>query len=220
MHIVIFSNGSFDNPELDRQRIRPDAMTIAADGGLEHCLALDLTPDLLVGDLDSVELQIVERLRRAGSEIQEHPQRKDYTDLELALESAVQHTPEEILILGGLGGRWDQTLTNILLLSQPRFRGPRVLLAEGLQQIELIFGGSNLNISANPGATVSLVPIKGPATGITTQGLEYELAEGTLEYGSSQGVSNVMVGQHASVTLKEGILACVLIDADYESLEI
>lgn len=220
MHIVIFSNGSFDNPELDRQRIRPDAMILAADGGLKHCLALNLTPDLLVGDLDSVDPQTVENLRQAGTEIQEHPRRKDYTDLELALESALQHSPEEILILGGLGSRWDQTLTNILLLSQPRFRGPRILLADGLQQIELIFESSTLNISANSGATVSLVPIKGPAFGITTRGLEYELVEGALEYGSSRGVSNVMVGQHASVTLKEGILACILIDADYESLEI
>ncbi|MGD8621655.1 MAG: thiamine diphosphokinase [Anaerolineales bacterium] len=219
MRIVIFSNGSFDHPSMDRQKIEPDDLIIAADGGLHHCLVLGLEPDLLVGDLDSVEEDLIADLRSRGVEIHEHPPRKDHTDLELALEVATRRDPDEILILGGLGGRWDQTLANILLLSQDRFRGPRIKLLDGLQQIELITSGQTVEIHGVPGTVVSLIPIHGTTRGITTKGLEYELIDGTLEYGVTRGVSNVLNSNSASVSVAEGLLVCVTVDAGYESLD-
>jgi thiamine pyrophosphokinase len=219
LRIIIFSNGSFNHADIDRQHIHPDDLLIAADGGLQHCLTSGLQPDMLVGDLDSVADDLIEELRNLGVEIQEHPPRKDHTDLELALEVATTHSPDEILILGGLGGRWDQTLANILLLSQERFRGARIKLLDGMQQIELITAGQTLEISGTPGATVSLIPIKGTTRGITTRGLEYELVDGTLEYGVTRGVSNVMNAETAFVSVSEGLLVCVTIAAGYETIE-
>jgi thiamine pyrophosphokinase len=216
LRIVIFSNGKFEHAEQDRNHIQPGDILIAADGGLHHCLALELTPDLLVGDLDSVDPELVSMLREHGTEIHEHPTRKDHTDLELALEVAVEHEADEILIIGGLGGRWDQTLANILLLTQLRFQGPNIQLIDGPQRIQYLPAGTSLEISGKPGTIVSLVPIKGTAKGITTDGLEYELAHGALEYGSSQGISNVLVKDRASVKVEEGALICIDIDADYE----
>jgi thiamine pyrophosphokinase len=217
LRIIIFSNGSFDHPEQDRRRINRGDMVIAADGGLVHCLAMNITPDLLIGDLDSVPPNLVEKLRNNGTQIQEYPRRKDHTDLELAIETAMTQEPDEIIILAGLGGRWDQTLANILMLSQPRFQGPRIRLVDGPQQIEVISSGDTLEISGQTGSTVSLIPIHGPAKGIITSGLEYELINGTLAYGASRGVSNVLIEEYASVTLKEGRLVCIIIDADYET---
>jgi thiamine pyrophosphokinase len=188
-------------------------MLITADGGLYHCLALGLTPDVLVGDMDSVERDMVAEMRSRGVELQEHPARKDHTDLELALEFAVSHAPDEILILGGLGGRWDQTLANILLLTQQRFAGTRILLVDGPQRIQTVCAGETIEIRGQPGAIVSLIPLLGDARGITTQGLEYKLSGGTLEHGSSRGVSNVLTHEKATVQLNDGILACIIIDA-------
>jgi thiamine pyrophosphokinase len=215
LRTIIFSNGNFEHPEKDRSRIENDDFLIAADGGLVHCLALDMIPDLLIGDLDSVDSDLVKKLRERGTDIRDYPQRKDHTDLELALDAAMEHEPDEIFILAGLGGRWDQTLTNILLLSQPRFQGSRILLVDGPQQIEVISSGDTLEIAGQVGATVSLIPIHGPAQGIMTRGLEYELTNGTLAYGASRGVSNVLIKEHASVSLKEGRLVCIIIEPDY-----
>ncbi|MGD8632383.1 MAG: thiamine diphosphokinase [Anaerolineales bacterium] len=212
MRIVIFSNGNFAHSEQDRRMIDPGDMLIAADGGLHHCLALNMTPDVLVGDLDSVEQELVADLRSRGTDIREHPARKDHTDLELALELAVSHAPDKILILGGLGGRWDQTLANILLLSQERFGGTQILLIDGPQRIQTVGAGETIEIRGQPGAIVSLIPIHGDATGITTQGLEYELSGGTLEHGSSRGVSNVLIHEEATVRLDGGMLVCIIID--------
>jgi thiamine pyrophosphokinase len=178
-----------------------------------------MSPDLLIGDLDSVDREMLEDLENRGVEIHEHPTRKDQTDLELALEIAVQRNPEEILILGGLGGRWDQTLANILLLAQERFQGPRIRLIDGPQKIEIISAGQTLDIHGVPGAIVSLIAIKGHAKQITTQGLEYELHDGTLKHGASRGISNVLAAETASVSVGEGLLICVIIDAGYESVE-
>lgn len=216
MRIVIFSNGNLDHPEQDRGRIQPEDLLFAADGGLHHCQALGLSPDVLVGDLDSVDPELVEQLRQGGTEIQEHPARKDQTDLELALEVAVDRSADEILILGGLGGRWDQTLANILLLTQPRFQGLPILIFDGPQSVQMLPGGQTLEIQGQRGATVSLIPINGSAQGITTRGLEYELTDGTLEHGSTRGVSNVVVEEPAFVTLRQGMLACIVIDAGEE----
>jgi len=219
LRIVIFSNGSFKHAEMDRTRIQEDDLLVAADGGLHHCQALGMTPDLLVGDLDSVDKALIESLTNHGVEVREHPTRKDHTDLELALEVAIAQEPDEILILGGLGGRWDQTLANILLLSQARFQGPRIKLMDGPQQIELISAGQTLEISGAPGAVVSLIPIHGDAQGISTQGLEYELTNGTLKYGATRGVSNVLNKETARVSVSEGLLICIVIEPGFETTE-
>jgi thiamine pyrophosphokinase len=211
VRIVIFSNGRFEHVQQDRARIQEDDLLIAADGGLHHCLALELTPHILVGDLDSVDSDQVDELRESGTEIHEHPTRKNHTDLELALALASTHNPDEILILGGLGGRWDQTLATILLLCQERFQGQRILVVDGPQQIQTVTSGQTLTITGTPGSIVSLIPIKADAHGISTHGLEYELSNGTLKLGTSRGVSNVLIDKNASITLKRGTLACVII---------
>lgn len=212
MRIVIFSNGTLDHPEQDHGRIQPEDIIFAADGGVHHCMALGLIPDLLIGDLDSVDRDLVTRLSQRGAEVQEHPERKDQTDLELALEVAVERHADEIIILGGLGERWDQTLANILLLTQARFQGSRIKIVDGPQEIHYVQTGEILHIHANRGATVSLIPIQGQAKGIITTGLEYELMDGTLSFGTTRGVSNVVIEEHASVQIQEGALICIVID--------
>lgn len=219
MRIVIFSNGSFAHAEMDRSKVRESDLLIAADGGLHHCQALGLRPDVVIGDLDSVEDPLIKDLKNRGVEIQEHPARKDSTDLELALEYAIERSPDRVLILGGLGGRWDQTLANILLLSQNRFRGPRIQLIDGPQQIEMIPAGNSLEITGAPGSIVSLIPIHGDAHGITTHGLEYELEEGKLVYGATRGVSNVLVQGAARISIAEGLLMCIVIEPGYQTIE-
>ncbi len=205
---IIFANGPLSDPASARASLRPGDRLIAADGGLRHLEALGLTPDVLVGDLDSVEPADTARLEASGVPVRRYPARKDETDLELALRLALDEGAGEVVILGGLGGRWDQTLANLLLLAHPDFRAARVRLLDGAQQVYLVQGETR--IEGRPGDTVSLIALGGDAHGVTTQGLEYPLMEGTLPFGSTLGISNVLAGERGMVRVREGVVACVV----------
>jgi thiamine pyrophosphokinase len=191
--------------------LRPDDRLIAADGGALHCRALGLRPEVVIGDFDSLTQADLAELEAAGSRLLRYPARKDETDLELALRWAVEQGATDILVLGALGGRWDQTLANLLLpaLFAPNGSAPRIRLVDGHQQIYLI--RERGQIDGGPGDIVSLIPIGGEARGVTTVGLEYPLLNGTLPFGATLGISNVLIGEAATVTIEEGVVVCVVI---------
>jgi len=205
---IIFANGQLADPALARAVIAPTDRLIAADGGLHHLLAMGLRPHVLIGDLDSVD-----PAQASAARVERFSPRKDQTDLELAVRLAVAegaaHGGADILIFGALGARWDQTLANLLLLAHPDFRAVRLRLIDGAQQIYLLQGRAV--IEGQPGDTVSLISLQGDARGVTTQGLEYPLQNGRLAFGSTLGVSNMLLGTEAVVTVDEGLVACVVI---------
>lgn len=211
MRSVIFANGNLTDLPAARAAVQDGDLLIAADGGARHCRELGLTPAVIVGDFDSLDDTELLELQRAGVELERHPARKDFTDLELALRRAVAHGADEILVLGALGARWDQTLANLLLPAAADLRGVRIRLLDGPQEITLLQGGETLAISGQPGDTVSLVPLGGDAQGVVTSGLEYPLDHETLFFGATRGVSNTLLGESASARIKEGLLLCVVI---------
>jgi thiamine pyrophosphokinase len=208
---VVFANGILSDPQKSLSYIRPDDILIAADGGAIHCHALGLTPDVIIGDFDSLEPGQLESLKARGAEIIRHPARKDFTDLELALEHAKNIGVTQILVMAALGNRWDQTLANLLLPAAQSFSGVDIRLVDGSQEILLVKTGQKVVIHGRAGDILSLIPLYGDAIGITTQGLEYPLKNGTLLFGSTRGISNVLVGDTAEITLQEGLLIGVLI---------
>jgi thiamine pyrophosphokinase len=210
LRAILFANGGYTHPS----SLRPDDLIIAADGGARHCLALGLTPHLVVGDFDSIDDDQLAWLRQKGVELVQYPVRKDFTDLELALQYARQRGADEILVLAALGGRWDQTLANVLLPAAKEFASLNIRLVDGAQEISLVNAGKRLEIQGRPGDTVSLIALKGDAYGITTQALEYPLTCETLYFGSTRGVSNVLVEERGWVSLEQGLLLCVVIHED------
>lgn len=206
MRTVIFANGLF-NPNTT---IPPYDLLVAANGGTRHCFSLGFLPQVVVGDLDSIAEAEIAGLHASGVEIVQHPARKDYTDLELAVSYALERGAQEILILGAFGERWDQTLANLLLPAASRFEKCSIRLLDGNQEVLVIRAGQVVEISGNPGDVVSLVPLGGEARGITTQGLEYPLENGTLNFGSTRGISNVLLGEKATVQLRSGLLLCIV----------
>ena len=209
MRAVIFANGRFPDPAAHRHLIRPDDLIVAADGGTAHARALGLAPHVIIGDLDSLEPGLRAELAEAGTQFLAHPPAKDETDLELALLYAVQQGAEEILILGALGGRIDQTVANLLLLAHPTLAWVRARVVEGNQTAFLIRGEAL--IEGAPGDTVSLIPLGGDARGVTAEGLRWPLHDDTLRFGPARGVSNVLLGRQARVRVREGTLLCVVI---------
>ena len=207
MKTVIFANGAVDNPELLISILKPGEFLIAADGGLRHIRKLGLTPDLLIGDLDSVTEDDLKWIFENRIEIRKFPKEKDQTDLELALLAAVDRGGDPIIVVGALGGRIDQTLTNIYLLLLPELQSVDVRFDDGHEELFLI--QNHAEVSGKKGDTVSLLPLLSSAKGIKTEGLRYPLRDEILFPERSRGVSNEMESDNAEISLKSGLLLCV-----------
>jgi len=178
------------------------AFVIAADGGATTALAFGLTPDLVIGDLDSIDDATLARV--AHLPIDRHPRDKDATDGQLAIERALDRHPTHLYLLGFLGGpRLDQLLANILLLT--RLAIPTTVLDER-NEARVLRAGEVHTWSPEPTETVSLLPLSGNVTGVQTLGLRWKLNAETLDLGETRGVSNEPVATEASVSIARGRL--------------
>ncbi|MCX6043608.1 MAG: thiamine diphosphokinase [Chloroflexi bacterium] len=208
MRAVIFVNGLVNDYQLLARWLRPDDLLIGADGGTLHCLALGRQPDVVVGDLDSLDPALIAQLRAQGVQIERHSPVKDQTDLELAIDCAHRHAADEVLLLGALGGRLDQMLANVLILARQDWPFP-ILIGEGEQIAQVLRGGEMLDVQAPIGSVLSVIPLSECVTGITYTGLEYPLKNVTLPFGSTRGVSNVVQSLPAKIEVAEGLLLVI-----------
>ena len=180
---------------------------ISADGGLRHIREIELKPDLVIGDLDSISKEDSKWISENHIETRKFPEKKDQTDLELALLAAVDIGGDPITVVGALGGRIDQTLTNIFLLLMPELQNADVRLDDGLEELFLI--QSHGSVTGKKGDTVSLLPLLSPVMGIRTKGLKFPLKDEILFPERSRGVSNEMDSDKAEVSMKSGVLLCI-----------
>jgi thiamine pyrophosphokinase len=207
---IIFANGKMEKPPEILSILETSDLLIAADGGTHNCEALGITPDVIIGDLDSMDPNEVTSYQDASVKLIRYPTHKDESDLELALTYALAHRFREIIIIGGLGERWDMTMINILLMAHPKFSGLNIRLLDGTQELLLLKPGNITEFSGKPGDILSLIPLAGDACGIITQGLEYPLNDETLQFGESKGVSNVFIAECAQIAFKQGLLLCII----------
>ncbi len=211
--VVIFANGNLPDPEKARALLQADDFIIAADGGTRHALALGRKPNVIVGDLDSLPEGFDPKA--FDGEIALYPRDKDATDLELALRHALTLKPDSILILAALGGRTDQSLANIALLTSPRHATLQqaqgsafdIRLNDGVEEIFLC--RDHAQVKGRSGDLVSLIPWGGKVTGIVTAGLKWSLQNETLYPEETRGISNEMTGDVASVSIRSGLLLVI-----------
>ena len=205
--IIIFANGELPHRSKVHRLLRTDDYIICADGGTRHALALGVRPDLLIGDMDSAEKTQLEKLQKEGVAVELFPRDKNETDLELAIQHAIELEPRQILIVAALGGRLDQTLANITLLSNPRLANFDIRLDDGVEEIFLC--RDQAQVQGRSGDLVSLIPWQGTVSDIQTQNLKYPLYHETLYPDRTRGVSNEMLGDSASVSIGAGLLLVV-----------
>lgn len=205
--IIIFANG--DLPDIDKVRaiLRDDDYIICADGGTRHASSLDLKPALVIGDMDSAEGSALQTLQADGVLIELYPRDKNETDLELAIQRAIELGPREVVIVAALGGRMDQTLANIALLSDIRLSTFDVRLDDGVEQI--FFCRDQAEVKGRSGDIVSLIPWSGAVTGVLTKALRWPLDNETLYPEKTRGISNEMTGDVANIMISSGVLLIV-----------
>ena len=196
---------------------RDISYVVAADGGARHAAQLDVHVDLWVGDGDSIAPGELEALAATGTEIQRAAADKDESDAELALLAAIAAGVDAVTIVGALGGpRIDHALANVGLLAHPGLAGRDVsLYDERAARLSLLVAPDAAglavarDLSGRMGDVVSLVPIGSTAMGVTTEGLRFPLRSEALVLGRTRGVSNVVIGAGARVTLESGRLLLI-----------
>lgn len=206
--VVVVTGG--DAPDRAVVATIPDgARVVAADSGADTALALGLVVHEIVGDLDSVSETGLKALKNAGATVEAHQPDKDATDLDLALAAALRHAPTRILVLGGLGGRTDHALANLLLLSGTALAGVDVTLRSGRCTAHVVRPGRPATITGSAGDLVSLLPLHGPAGQVSTDGLRWALHDADLVAGTTVGISNELIDERATVTCAEGVVLVV-----------
>jgi thiamine pyrophosphokinase len=184
-----------------------DPLVIAADSGLEHAATMGLRVHQVVGDMDSVDPDALASAREAGVAVDRHPEAKDATDLDLAVDAALAAGPARLVVVTGAGDRFDHALAVGLALSAPHRAGVSVEAWIGAAHLWVVRDEATL--PGRPGQLLSLLPVHGAAVGVTTGGLLYPLDDEDLPPGSTRGVSNEWAAALATVRVRSGTLLAV-----------
>ncbi len=196
--IAVIANGEVKDYDQLAPSIKGYDQYIAINGGLSHCVALGLTPLLLIGDMDSVDSEAKKKFPHT-KELR-FSRDKDETDLDLTLRFLMRKHPKSITIFAGFGKRVDFSLANLISLT--RYPG-KVFLETENEVLGVV--DQTLDLSTHKGQTLSLIPINGLVTGVTTDGLKWNLKEERLEK-TAMGVSNEAMGKSICITVKTGDL--------------
>lgn len=182
-------------------------IVIGVDGGAIRLLEAGIVPTMALGDFDTIGEAGVLRLREAGVAIEQFPAKKDLTDTEIALHTALELDPSAIYLYGAIGSRMDHTLANLQLLytahqagvwMQIKSKTNRVmLLSEPFRSVELVRDDYRF---------VSLLPLTLEVTGISLEGFLYPLHNATIKMGMAIGVSNELQAATGLITIGQGSL--------------
>ena len=207
MRAYVFSGGKWDVSNLKARNLslQKDDYVVAADSGLSQALELDWNIDAAVGDMDSVSPDLLSKAEASGIPIHRHPPDKDASDLELAIDMALEQNPASLFILGTLGGRTDFAAAVLSMAGHPGLTGLELEFYLDHSRAVLL-GDKNIRarLSGKTGDIVSLLPFPfgSSAKGIHTKGLKWALQGDALKPASTLGVSNEMIRDEAEVWLK------------------
>ncbi len=204
MKCIIVASGQFTPTDTILSQINAADLILAADGGAVHLQKINVIPDMIIGDLDSICTETQQFYRARQVPIKTYPTRKDKTDTALCIDYAAARGCTHITFIGVTGQRLDHTLANILLLRQTADLGIEARIMDAHNEIYLVV--SDLKIEGRPGELLSIIPVSEQITGLTLEGLEYPLKNAALYMGTTLGVSNCFTANRASIHIDSGAL--------------
>lgn len=183
---------------------------IAADAGLEVLRPLHISPNAVVGDLDTVDMKVLEEYQNQPAiRFEIHKPEKDETDTELALLTAAREGCEAVDILGALGGRMDHAIGNIQLMYQFFRQGMEVNIYDARNRLYLLGGRKVFHREELYGKYISFLPMTETVEGLTLRGFKYPLQRRTIGLGTSLCISNELKREEGILELERGVLLCV-----------
>ena len=199
VHGCVVCNGEILDYAWTRTRVAACDLVVAADGGAAHLRAMGIEPQVIVGDMDSCDLD--EWPPKPGTEHVQFPREKDATDGELAVDLAFARGCETVGLLGATGGRIDHFLGNVGLLT--RYPG-RLFVETSEATLVAVDRNTTYDVRGTPGSIVSIIPFPA-AEGVRTAGLQYALSDEDLRPGT-RGISNVLTAPEARIQIRGGML--------------
>ena len=198
MRALIYTGGSID-PSRITEHPKGDDLCIAADSGLANAEALGVTPAIVLGDFDSIgKAKIPEK-----AEVLRVPAEKDFTDTQLAVDTALKRGADEIILIGGLSGRLDHTLSNLAILEDLHEKRVPAIITDGKNRARYLFSTSTL-IPKSGYRYLSLICLSDKAKGVSVEGCKYPLKNATLTRTFQYAVSNELTGNCALVSVRKG----------------
>lgn len=198
MRAFIYTGGTV-HPNLITEHPRADDLTIAADAGYHNAVLLGERVDILLGDFDSIGSFPAE----GDFERIQVPVEKDLTDTQLAVEVALERGAEEIVIIGGLSGRLDHTLSVLAITEDLYDRGFHATVTDGQSRVRYVHSTSTL-IAKSAYKYLSLIAADAVVKGVSVEGCKYPLSNATLRRSLQFAVSNEITGNVALVSVKKG----------------
>ena len=190
-----------------------DSYVIAADRGFDSLMAYGVTPDLAVGDFDSLGYM------PSHPNVIRLPAEKDDTDMVFALRKGLELGYRRFILLGGVGGRLEHTLGNLQLLDWLTTHGSQGFLVGEKTAATCIRDGASLTFPASVSGYLSVFCNSGQAEGVTLSGLKFPLDRAGLSGAFPLGVSNQFLGEEATVSVERGSLLLLWEDkGDFYSL--
>ncbi len=210
MKICIILNGEIKNYDYIKNIITKNNYDyiICADGGANHSYKMGITPDYIIGDLDSISSNIRDSYKLKNVKFEKFPSKKNETDTEICVYLASRLNAKEIDFIGALGGRLDHMIANINLLYYVRNQG---IYTKIISEDEDIYIAINEEISINGdvGDTISVIPLNGDAKGVTLNRLEYPLNNYDMKFSLPLGISNVMLDKRCNIKVEQGSLIII-----------
>ncbi len=204
MKAFIYTGGRINKQNIT-EHPKSDDICIAADSGYKNARALGERVDILLGDFDSIGEPLPD-----GVKVITVPAEKDFTDTQLAVQTALDEGADEIVIVGGLGGRLDHTLANLGLLSKLWEMHVHAVATDGYNRVRYINGSSTL-IAKSQYKYVSVIPVDKKIKGVDIEGCKYPLKNATLMREDTLAVSNEVTGNCALIAVRKG--ACYVIES-------
>ena len=204
MKAFIYTGGAINKSNIT-EHPKSDDLKIAADAGYKNALELGESVDILLGDFDSY----TDKLPK-GVEILKVPAEKDFTDTQMAVKEALQRGADELVIIGGLGGRLDHTLSNISILAELWKIRVHTVMTDGFNRIRYINSSSTL-VPRSHFKYVSVIALSEKLKGVSIEGCKYPLDNATLLKSNQYAVSNEILGNCALISLKKG--ECLIIES-------
>ncbi|MGI1691414.1 thiamine diphosphokinase [Thermoanaerobacter uzonensis] len=207
MKVLIISNGDIKDYNFYEKLLKDVDMVICADGGANHAYRMKLKPHLIVGDLDSIEEEVLEFYEKEGVRIEKYPPMKDETDTQLAMLKAIELGAKEITFIGVIGERLDHSYANLSLLLYLLNRNIKGKIVNEMNEIYLI--NKFIEVEGKKGELLSLLPYSKEVKGIYTKGLFYGLSGQSMDLEMPYGISNVFTEDKATIEIEEGLLLVI-----------
>lgn len=207
---IIVAGGAVHVMDLLQELAEGYDLLLAADSGGKVLYEYGYLPDLLIGDFDSIDRELLNFFREKGVKITEFSPEKDWTDLELAVQTVINLNVQEILIYGAIGDRLDHTLGNLSLLHQVMLSGAKAIIVGLKERVFLLGPEETLTLYPEPNRFFSLLPLYPGVEGVMESKAKYPLHNATIPFGSTRGIHNEFLTEPVTISIERGYAYVIL----------